>query len=91
MSITEQVIQKVKGLSDEQARELLDYLAQKKREEAEEERLDIEAARQALAEADKEGWIPWEQVKAEMKLASSIKKNPPAKRRKLRRAEPAKL
>lgn len=33
-----------------------------------EDRLDLEAAEKALAEAEKEGTIPWDQVKRELDL-----------------------
>jgi prevent-host-death family protein len=36
--------------------------------EEEEDRLDIQAAQEALAEAEKVGTIPWEKVKAELGL-----------------------
>ena len=35
----------------------------------EEDRLDVAAAEQALAEAEREGWVPWEEVKAELAAA----------------------
>ena len=83
MSVTEQIVEKVKELPEDKARDLLVYVEQKEREEAEEDRLDIEAARRALAEADKEGWIPWNQVKAELELESSPE---PKKSRRLAKA-----
>jgi prevent-host-death family protein len=33
-----------------------------------EDRIDLEEAREALAEAEREGTVPWEQVKAELGL-----------------------
>jgi prevent-host-death family protein len=33
-----------------------------------EDRIDLEEAREALAEAQREGTVPWEQVKAELGL-----------------------
>ena len=66
MSIAEQVIQKVKKLSEDEARDLLAHIEHQERAEAEEDRLDIEAAQRALAEPGPN--IPWEQVKKEMGL-----------------------
>ena len=66
MSVTEQVIQKIKGLSEGQARELLVHIGQKERAEAEEDRLAIEAPRRALAEPGDD--IPWEKVKTDLGL-----------------------
>lgn len=34
-----------------------------------EDRVDIELARQALEEAEREGWIPWEDVKRELGMS----------------------
>jgi len=36
--------------------------------EAIEDKIDIEEAKKAIKEAEKKGWIPWEQVKAELGL-----------------------
>ena len=66
MSITEQVIQKVKGMSEDQARELLLQLERQERADAEEDALDLEAARRALAEPGEN--IPWEKVKTDLDL-----------------------
>ncbi len=63
MSVTDQVIEKVKAMSPAQAKRLLAYLKQHEREQ-EEDRLDIEAARRALAEPGEN--IPWEKVKADL-------------------------
>ena len=66
MSITEQVIQKVKGMSEDQARELLLQLERQERADAEEDALDLEAARRALADPGEN--IPWEKVKTDLGL-----------------------
>jgi len=36
--------------------------------EAIEDKIDIKEAKKALKEAEKKGWIPWKQVKAELGL-----------------------
>lgn len=69
MKVTEQVIRKLRMMSPSQLRKLLTYIRQCEREE-EEDRRDVELARKALAEADEKGWIPWEQVKAELGFKS---------------------
>lgn len=66
MSATEQVIEKIRKMSSDQVEELLAYLEQKQNQEAEEDRLDVEAARRGLAEPGEN--VPWEKVKADLGL-----------------------
>ncbi|HZV36497.1 MAG TPA: hypothetical protein VFB72_18110 [Verrucomicrobiae bacterium] len=63
MSVTELVIEKVKALPKDQARDLLSFLEKLEREE---EAFDISAARKALEEGQAKGFIPWEKVKANL-------------------------
>jgi len=73
MSATELVIEKVKALPEDQARGLLSFLETL---EHEDDHFDIKAARKALAEAKRDGFIPWEKVKADLGLPKrSVKKS----------------
>ncbi len=65
MSVSEQVIKKVRAMSPAQAKKLLAYIKQREREE-QQDRQDIEVARRALAEPGEH--IPWEKVKADLGL-----------------------
>ena len=71
MSVTELVIEKVKALPEDQARGLLSFLETL---EHEEDIFDAKAARKALAEGEKVGFIPWETVKADLGLAKRTPK-----------------
>ena len=62
MSALELAVEKVKTLSEAQARDLLAYL-----EQAEEDRADVETARRALAESGAN--VPWEEIKKESGLS----------------------
>ena len=62
MSATELLAEKVRKLDEHTAREVLVFLEQRDAEEVE-DRLDVEAARQARAEPGEN--VPWSRVKAE--------------------------
>jgi len=61
MSAVETVCEKVKTLSEDQARVVLDFI-----QSLEEDRLDADAARQALVESPER--IPYQQVRRELGL-----------------------
>ena len=61
------VIKKVKALPEDQAKDLLSFLEKLEREE---EAFDIGAARKALAEGDRNGFIPWEKVKDSARVSN---------------------
>ncbi len=63
MSATEQLARKVQTLDEATAREVLDFVEQRIRDE---EQDDLAAAKRALAEPGKN--IPWEKVRAEAGL-----------------------
>ncbi|MBI2929139.1 MAG: prevent-host-death family protein [Verrucomicrobia bacterium] len=65
MSTVEMVVEKAKRLSEREAREVLAVLDRLERDR-DEEREDIEASRQALAEPGEN--IPWETIKQEAGL-----------------------
>lgn len=66
MSALEAVAEKIKALSEEEARDLLVWLDRRQRVRDEEDEQDITAARRALAEPG--GNTPWEKVKEEAGL-----------------------
>jgi hypothetical protein len=74
MSVTEMVIEKVRALPQNQARDLLTFLEKLEREE---EAFDIKAARKALAEGEKKGFIPWEKIRAGLQSPKRTGKTKP--------------
>ncbi|MEK7683987.1 MAG: hypothetical protein AAB466_01045 [Verrucomicrobiota bacterium] len=66
MSALEAVVEKIKALSEEEARDLLAWLDRQQRVRDEEDEQDIAAVRHALVEPGEN--IPWEKVKEEAGL-----------------------
>ena len=67
MTVKELLLQEIDDIADPLLVEVLDYLRYLKFRHAEDV-ADIREARVALAEAKKEGTIPWEEVKAQAGL-----------------------
>ena len=66
MSVTELAVEKIKSLSEDRTKDALAYLEKLEHEQAEEDRLDIEAARASLAETGDN--IPLEKLARELGL-----------------------